>query len=305
MASVAVTTFPAIGTTASVVAADVRVLHRAEEAVRYEIDAIDRACSRFRTDSDLARLEEAAGRWTVVSPLLFEAIDVAMDAARATDGAVDPTVGQALRDVGYDRDFRDVEPSGPAIRTRPAPGWRVVGIDAARGAIFLPRGVRLDLGATAKALAVDKACVRAIEAAGCGVMVSIGGDVAAFGDPPVGGWTVAIGDDHAGPGEPGETVCLSGGGLATSSTTVRRWTRGGRPQHHVIDPRTGAPAEEVWRTATVAAARCVDANTATTAILVLGERAIGWVGSIGLPARLVAADGGVMRLCGWPEARAA
>ena len=298
-------TFPALGTSATVVAAEVYGLGPAEEAVREEIDAIDLACSRFRDDSDLARLERSPERWTVVTPLLFEAIEVAMGAARATDGLVDPTVGQALRDIGYDRDFRDVEPSGPTVRTRPAPGWSVVGIDERRCAVFLPSGVRLDLGATAKALAVDRACARAVQAAGCGVMVSIGGDIAAFGDAPGGGWTVSIGDDHAGPGDPGETIGLTGGGLATSSTTVRRWRRGGTQQHHIVDPRTGASAEEVWRTVTVTAARCVDANTATTAAIVLGEGAVGWLESLRLPARLVRADGRVVRLCGWPEARAA
>jgi FAD:protein FMN transferase len=305
MSTLAVSSFPALGTTASVVATGIRSLGPAEEAVRDEIDAIDRTCSRFRTDSELARLEDSAGRWTVVSPLLFESIEVALGAARATGGAVDPTVGQALRDVGYDRDFRKIASSGPRVRPRRPPGWGVLRIDPSRCAIFLPLGVRLDLGATAKALAVDRACVRAVEAAESGVMVSIGGDIAAFGDPPSGGWTVSIGDDHAGPGDPGETVGLTGGGLATSSTTVRRWTRGGMTQHHVIDPRTGAPAAEVWRTVTVAAARCVDANTATTAAIVLGAQAVAWIQSIGLPARLVGTDGGVMRLCGWPEARAA
>ena len=305
ISTVALSTFPALGTSASVVSADIYSLERAEEAVREEIDVIDRACSRFRADSDLGRLERSPGRWTVVTPLLFEAIEVALGAARATGGLVDPTVGQALRDVGYDRDFRDVEPSGPPVRTRPAPGWSVVGMDERRCAIFLPCGVRLDLGATAKALAVDRACARAVEATGCGVMVAIGGDIAAFGDQPDGGWTVSIGDDHAGPGDPGETVGLTNGGLATSSTTVRRWWRGGARQHHIIDPRTGAPAVDVWRTVTVAAARCVDANTATTAAIVLGEEAVGWVESLRIPARLVRSDGRVIRLCGWPEARAA
>jgi thiamine biosynthesis lipoprotein len=296
--------FPALGTNATVAATEMRSLDLAERAARAELDAIDRACSRFRDDSELARLERTPARWTVVTPLLFEAIEIALGAARATDGAVDPTVGMAVRLNGYDRDFRSVPPSGPAARGRPAPGWRVVGIDANRSAIFLPAGVRLDLGATGKALAVDRACTAATRAAGCGVMVSIGGDLAVLGDAPPGLWTVSIGDDHAGRADPAETVGVSGGGLATSSTTVRRWMRGGVLQHHVVDPRTGEPAPEVWRTVSVAAARCVDANTATTAAIVLGERAVGWIASMGLPARLVRRDGRVVRLCGWPEVRA-
>jgi FAD:protein FMN transferase len=300
-----VTSFPALGTTATVAATDVRSLDRAEGAARLEIDAIDRTCSRFRDDSELARLERSAGRWTVVTPLLFEAIEIALGAARATGGAVDPTVGTAIRLNGYDRDFRSVARSGPPVRSRPAPGWRVVRIDASGCAVHVPEGVRLDLGATAKAFAVDRACAAASRAAGCGVLISIGGDLTALGEPPPGLWRVSIGDDHAGGADPAETVGLSGGGLASSSTTVRRWVRGGVPQHHVVDPRTGAPAPEVWRTVSVAAARCVDANTATTAAIVLGEDAAGWIASMGLPARLVRRDGRAVRVCGWPEARAA
>ena len=306
MSALAVTSFPALGTLATVVATDLGRLDRAERAVREEIDAIDRACSRFRADSELTDLHDRDGdRWTLVSPRLFEAIAVALDAARATDGAVDPTIGDALRRAGYDRDFRLVVSSDAPVRNRPAPGWAVVGMDADRCAVLLPSGVRLDLGATAKALAVDRACARGVEAAGCGVMVSIGGDIAAYGEPPPGLWKVSIGDDHAGWTDPAETIGLTTGGLATSSTTVRRWVRGGAVQHHVIDPRTGAPAAEVWRTVTVAAARCVDANTATTAAIVLGEQAVAWIESMHLPARLVRRDGRVVRLCDWPEARAA
>ena len=96
-------------------------------------------------------------------------------------------------------------------------------------------------------------------------------------------------------------VTLSGGGLATSGTTVRAWERGGRPRHHIVDPVTGDSAPAVWRTASVAAAGCVDANTASTAAIVLGERAVGWLRDSGLPARLVRANGTVVCLNGWPQ----
>ena len=296
--------FPALGTTAAVVTSDVADLLAAVAVVRTEIDAIDRACSRFRSDSELMRLHASPDRWTRVGPLLFEAVEVALGAARATAGVVDPTVGEAVLRAGYDRDFAEVSPTGPSIEAIPAPGWRTVGMDAERSAIRLPAGVLLDLGATAKALAADRAAANAVEATGGGVLVSLGGDLAAFGPPPTGGWTVSIADDHADAFE-GEVVGIPGGGLATSSTTVRRWIRGGVPVHHVIDPKTGGPAPEVWRTVSVTAARCVDANTATTAALVLGEDAVPWLRSLGLPARLVRPDGRTSRLGGWPEARAA
>ena len=305
MASPGVTTFPALGTTATVIASDVGRLVEAVTVVREEIDQIDRACSRFRTDSDLARLHRSPDRWTTVSPALFEAVEVALGAARATDGVVDPTVGDAVRRMGYDRDFARIAPTGPRISSRPAPGWRVIETDPERCAIRLPAGVVLDLGATAKALAADHAAARAVAVIGGGVLVSLGGDLAAFGDAPAGGWTVSIADDHGDAFRDGEVVGISSGGLATSSTTVRRWMRGGMPVHHVVDPMTGRPAAEVWRTVSVTAARCVDANTATTAAIVLGERAVGWIRSLELPARLVRTDGRIVRLCGWPEAVAA
>ena len=98
-------------------------------------------------------------------------------------------------------------------------------------------------------------------------------------------------------------VQLHGGGLATSSTAVRRWRRGGDAYHHVLDPRTGLPAEPVWRTVTVTAASCVDANTASTAAIVRGRGAPGWLAELGLPSRLVDSAGTVHRVAGWPPDR--
>ena len=102
------------------------------------------------------------------------------------------------------------------------------------------------------------------------------------------------------PGRTGPVVHLHGGGLATSSTAVRRWRRGGRLLHHLLDPRTGLPAEPVWRTVTVTAATCVDANTASTAAIVRGRNAPAWLAELGLPSRLVDSAGTVHRVAGWP-----
>ncbi|MGZ4150488.1 MAG: FAD:protein FMN transferase, partial [Actinomycetota bacterium] len=210
---------------------------------------------------------------------------------------------------GYDRDFSKVVADGPALPPMPpwiaTADWQRVELRPERRQIRIPRGVRLDLGSTAKALAADRAAVRAAGAAGCGVLVSLGGDVATGGDAPDGGWPIGIADDHAGTPEPGETITIASGGLATSSTTVRRWSRGGVPVHHIVDPRTGSPALEVWRTVSVCAATCVDANTASTAAVVLGDEAPDWLGRQGLPARLVGADGSIVRIAGWPERAAA
>jgi thiamine biosynthesis lipoprotein len=166
----------------------------------------------------------------------------------------------------------------------------------------VPRGVELDLGATAKALASDLAAAAALEAAGGGgVLVSLGGDIAVAGDPPPGGWIVQVSEDSGEPIAPDhETVAITAGGMATSSTTVRRWTRGGVVLHHIIDPATGLPATGPWRTATVVAAGCVDANIASTAAIVMGAPASGWLEAAGLPARLVDRAGAIHRTAGWP-----
>ena len=325
--------FPALGSTATVVVAgDDRALAAAVDIVRAELTAMDLACSRFRVDSELTRLNDSRGRPTPASPLLLDAVTVALRAARLTGGLVDPTVGTALRRLGYDRDIRAVQAAqdhpGPGEKTvvtlvtGPVPGWQFVTVDRVRSTITLPAGVELDLGATAKALAADRAATaahrsdgarfwactqpksRAIptRSGGCGVLVSLGGDVAVAGPAPAGGWSIRASDDHAAPADaPGQTVSIASGGLATSGTTVRRWRRGGVEVHHLIDPASGQPAGPTWRTVSVAAANCVDANTASTAAVILGLAAPEWLAARGLPARLVATDGTVNRVAGWPE----
>ncbi|MDX6641728.1 MAG: FAD:protein transferase, partial [Solirubrobacteraceae bacterium] len=237
-------------------------------------------------------------------PLLLEAVEVALRAAALTGGAVDPTVGEALVLAGYDRDFALglQEPARP-VRARRVRGWRAIAVDRARGRITVPRGVRVDLGATAKALAADRAAAAAARAGGCGALVNLGGDIAVAGEPPSGGWSVRVADDHrAAPDAPGQTLTIGSGGLATSSTTVRRW---GRASHHIIDPQTSRPADSRWRTVSVAAGSCVDANTAATAAIVRDGDAPAWLESAMLPARLVDRDDRVLAVAGWPAERAA
>jgi thiamine biosynthesis lipoprotein len=181
-------------------------------------------------------------------------------------------------------------------------GWRTVVLDARARTARLPPGVTLDLGATAKALAADRAAQSAHEAAGCGVLVSLSGDIAIAGPAPPAGWRVRVTDDHrSGFDAPGQWIALRSGGLATSSTTVRRWRHQNFEAHHLLDPATGRPAAVHWRTVSVAAARCLDANIATTAAIVRGARARTWLESLRLPSRLVAADGTVTHAGGWPD----
>ena len=292
----------ALGTSVVVAVTDPSMLDAARDAVAAEVEALDAACSRFRTDSDLSRLNAAGGAPVLLGPLLAEAIHVALRAARLTDGDVDPTVGTCMEAIGYDADFASLPAVAPAAAApRPATGWNTVLVSGDAPLVTLPAGARLDLGATAKALGADRAARAAAAACGGGVLVSLGGDIAIAGDGPSTGWPVRVTDDHASPaGAAGQLITLTSGGLATSSTTVRHWRRGGADVHHVVDPRTGEPASSPYRTVSVAAATCVDANTASTAALVRGARALAWLESTGLPARLVAEDGTVCHLNGWP-----
>ncbi len=296
-------TWRALGTTAHLVAAD-EELEAIRDAVEVELAGIDASCSRFRADAELVALNSAGGRPTRVSPLLLEAITVALRAAWVTDGEVDPTIGTAIAVAGYDRDFASVAPDGPPVSPVAAPGWRCVEVDASTNTVRVPDGVQLDLGATAKALAADRAVAATRSATSAGVLLSLGGDIAVAGPAPTGGWPVALADDHRSPAT-GPVVTLVSGGLATSSTTVRRWRRGGRELNHILDPSTGAPCRPVWRTVSVTAGSCVEANVASTAAIVLADRGPGWLRDSGLSARLVGVDGRVLLVNGWPEAQAA
>jgi thiamine biosynthesis lipoprotein len=336
----ATASFPALGTSATVAVTDPDQLDIATALLRDHADQLDLACSRFRDDSELTRINDRAGRGAVpVSPLLLRHVAAAVRAARITAGRVDPTVGVALETVGYDRDFASVAPDGPPLQivARPIPGWSTVIVDEANATIALRTGVRLDLGATAKALCADDAAAAIAAESGCGVLVSLGGDVAVAGPPPThasatppvtgpppssagphppdagrppadtgatppGGWPVHISEHHADPLDgPGPVVTISAGGLASSSPRARRWIRGGREMHHLIDPATSEPATGYWSLVSVAAATCLGANIASCAAVVLGPGAAGWLGDLGLPARLVTAGGKVTTVAGWPD----
>jgi thiamine biosynthesis lipoprotein len=298
----------ALGTFATVMVTDPAALGDARALLDEELAAIDAACSRFRPDSELTRVCAAGGRPQRVGPLLAEALSVALNAARLTDGDVDPTCGQALVSLGYDRDFALARQDTSAPRQPPVPcaGWRGVLLSAGDRRVTVPDGVLLDLGATAKALAADRAAA-AIAAAGCGVLVNLGGDISVAGPPPEGGWLVGVADgatfdSTTATVESTQVIVVRDGGLATSSVLGRSWRRGQAQLHHIIDPRTGLPARPYWRTVSVAARSCVDANTASTAAIVRGERAANWLALLGLPARLVAQDGSVVTVAGWPAA---
>ncbi len=300
----------ALGSYVQLVVAGRHRLAAAEQHCRRVLDRVDLACSRFRDDSDLTRANRNAGAWTGVDPLLVRAVHVALQAARFSDGLVDPCLGRVSAGWGYDRDLAAVRarPADPTCLTVPEPvpsrAWQLVELDP-DGALRVPEGVALDLGATGKAFAADL-LVAGLGDLGIAAVVSLGGDVAVTGpvspDPLV-RWPVQVAETPeqvaAGGGEP---VALAAGGLATSTTVRRRWRHAGQVVHHLLDPRTGAPTAEVWRTVSVHARSCARANAASTAAVVLGARAVPWLTERALGARLVAEDAAVTRLPGWPGA---
>jgi thiamine biosynthesis lipoprotein ApbE len=281
-------------------------LDAARALLEADLAALDAACSRFRPDSELAQLDQADGRPVPVSPLLAEAVAVALRAAELTGGVVDPTVGEAIVAAGYDRDFTLIPADGPAVNlvVRAVPGWHQVRLDLGSRTLTMPAGVRLDLGATAKAWTADRSAARIAGTLDTGVLVGLGGDISVAGPAPDGGWRIRVQDVTSHPDEdpcgPATVVAITGGGLATSSTTARRWRRGGSVLHHILDPRTGLPPAPVWRTVSVTAATCADANTASTAAIIRGDAAPGWLARLRLPARLVADSGRVETVAGWP-----
>ena len=312
--TVAVAQRDALGTTARLAVWPLDHAGGAMAAVDAVLAALDRQASRFRPDSEISWLHRSSGGLFMLSDGLAEAVGVALEAARWTGGLTDPTVGQALISLGYDRDFVTIDPDSrdPVPAPVPAPGWRQVRLDGPL--LHLPFGVRLDLGATAKGLGSDRAAravLAAAEHAG-GALISLGGDIATAGIPPRGGWPIlaagqsghdgadAPGTDPASAGL-GQLVRLPHGAVATSSIGYRSWRREGRVVHHIVDPRTGLPARGPWQTASVAAMTCADANAAATAAIVAGGHAVDWLTDAGLPARLVSHGGQVRYLGGWPE----
>lgn len=294
----------ALGTTARLAVWPPNALRVAVGAVDRELDRLDLAASRFRADSEISFVHAQLGAPVDISAALAEAIGVALAAARWSGGLVDPTIGASLIALGYDRDFVEVQSRAGAEAATPLPPratWRSVRLDGLR--VRVPKGVLLDLGATAKGLGADWSATAALAASGSGgIVVSLGGDVAAAGDSPRGGWPVLVADDHrqSAHGPATQVVRLTSGGLATSSTACRQWRRSGRTFHHILDPRTGLPAAGPWRTVSVAAATCADANAASTAAIIRGDSAPQWLAAQGIPARLVGRDGTVVRVGGWP-----
>jgi thiamine biosynthesis lipoprotein len=258
---------------------------------------VDRVASRFRIDSELNWANANAGRPVAISATLAELVDTALGEASRSNGCLDPTVGADLRRLGYDRDIALVSDSEDAVveHTGPRPTWRDVGLDLFAGLLTVPPHSSLDLGASAKAHTADLAAAALHRRFGCDVLVEIGGDLAVAGR--LRPWQVTVAERA---GRQGQQVSLHEGGLATSSTRIRRWWRGDQEVNHIVDPGTGRPAEGIWRTVSVAARTATHANTCSTTAIVLGDEALAWLHDQRVAARLVDRDGLVVTIGDWP-----
>lgn len=280
----------------AVVAVDETDLEPAVRIVRAVMAEVQVAVSRFDPASELARINAHAGRYVTVSPLTISLLQLGLDVAARTGDTVTPTVGAALAALGYDDDIAAIRdrPTDTPTTYAPVPlAADAIHIDHDLGRVGLSRGTSLDLGATAKAYAVDEAVRRIGHQAADGVLVSIGGDLAVHGTPAE-GWTIAVGETA---GDVAELAVIDTGGLATSSVVGRRWGHG---RHHIVDPSTGACADGPWRTATVWAPTTVEANLLSTWLLIDADAALAALAAERWPARLVNAAGGVERFHGWP-----
>ncbi len=300
--TVAGRSLPAFGSTLSFWVTDALQLERVDWVLRAWVEVVDRACSRFRDDSDLSRLNRAGGAAAEVGPVLLDAVEAALTMAKLTNGLYDPTIGQALVAAGYDQPF-DTMPRVRGERAgRPVPAgrWPEVRVDRGAGTIRLPPDVSLDLGGSAKGWCVDAALdlcsvELGVAAPSVGVCVSAGGDMAVAGPPPEGGWPVRLAETLDAQPMPGDDwMMLRTGAVATSGALRRRWKMGDGEAHHIIDPRTGKPGRSCWRLVTVMASQCLVADTAATAAWLLGTDAPAWLASIGAEARLVSEDGSVV-----------
>jgi Membrane-associated lipoprotein involved in thiamine biosynthesis len=297
----AAATFAAIGTTNQILATRADALDAAVAIARDYLAALDLACSRFRPDSEVSRLASAAVDRDATfygSPMLIDYLQAARHAARISGGLVDFTVGSALIHSGYDADLAAVQ-ARPGFRQTVAgvvPGWQRVDVSGNR--ITSPAGVVLDFGASAKAHAADMiARLLALQLPG-GFLVNLGGDLATAGIAPDGGWRVGV---QAADGTERQVIAITNQAVATSSTQLRTWATTNGQAHHIIDPRSGRTAVPAWGQVTCVAVTALEANTASTAAIVLGEDAVAWLSDGGVAARLERPDGSVVYTAGWPE----
>jgi FAD:protein FMN transferase len=246
-------------------------------------DEWERQLSRFYAQSTLSQLNRNSGLPFCASDVLWNVVKLACDAAKQSDGLVTPVVLDALEAAGYDRSFMPDREQGTVngerefgkheqkadIRARPLHSWQAIQMDTRTHTICLPEGMRLDLGGVAKGWAAMQT-VQNLHHYGP-ILVDAGGDIAVSG-PMSGGkrWPIGIADPLK-PESQIELIMLHRGGVATSGRDYRRWQHHGRWQHHLIDPRSGCPAETDIMSVTIVAPSVCEAEVAAKVVCIQGS----------------------------------
>lgn len=261
--------FRAMGTTISLLLPE----HQAEQGVQIVQTLFaewEEILSRFLPESELSQLNQQAGKPVAVSDLLYTVLATALNAAQATEGIYDPAMLEQLVKVGYDRTFDELPTVSfaPLLPGEPGGGWRGIRVDTIRRCVTLPVGIKLDFGGIAKGMAVD-AALKQLDKNGIRLaMVNAGGDLAVLGLPPASEhWQIAV------PGwNQHWSIPLHHGAIATSGISHRQWWQGETFRHHILNPRTGLPAESDLWSVTVVADKCEQAEVAAKVAFILGSQ---------------------------------
>lgn len=242
------------------------------QAAQNFIQNCEQRFSRFLPNSELSRLNQCAGEWRSVSADLMEMLTLSLKYYEETNGLFDPSILPDLKRVGYDRSMDEVRGriTAPASKRTPRPALSEIEFDLPRERVRLPRGVEIDLGGIAKGWIVDKAATL-LSAYSMTCAVSAGGDIRFVGYPMgLLNWRVEL-EDPRNPSQTAAVLFVGEGALVTSSISKRTWNQSGQTRHHLIDPRTGEPAESDWQSVTVITPNIMDAEVYAKALLIGGE----------------------------------
>lgn len=253
-----------------------RLERELEQLLTDEVARLDRLASRFRDDSELSAVNARAGHWVETSWAFVTVLSACLQAAELTDGLVDPTLGGAIKAAGYDAWAEQRTATEASVTTG---SWRQVQIRPGQreAQVRIAPDSALDLGSVAKAWLADRLATT-VARSGYEVCANMGGDIRVIAEQP---WPVWA--DAELPGAPITQLNLLDAGLATSGIGRRNWAGG----HHIIDPRTGHPAQAVWHSVSAVAGSAADANAAATAAVILGTDSSAWLSDRGIDARLV------------------
>jgi len=261
--------------TAILLAAESKQPEQVFETAQKFVEQSEQRFTRFKETSELSALNRSAGNWISVSPEMLDLLLVALECHHATNGIFDPAILPDLQAAGYTKSFdqllehsADLSPKlNRGSRSNP---FAAIEIDSLQGRVRLPKGMQVDLGGIAKGWIAERAAHKMAEhTSACGV--NAGGDMFLIGHPQGReNWEVAL-EDPRNPIQDLMILLVDGGAVATSSVIKRSWIQGEIKRHHLIDPRTGEPAETPWLSVTVFAPKAALAETFAKAILIAGS----------------------------------